>query len=99
MTAAEGLAAEGSAARAGVALGTISYGLQAHRQLRDRSELHILAAWGPDQLRLGLVDGQLAVLHLVAERRCATHPPAFLFGCGDLVADALAGDLALELSE
>ena len=35
----------------------------------------------------------------VAERRCTAHPHALGLGGGDLVADALGGDLALELRE
>src|SRR5437764_13588457 len=42
---------------------------------------------------------QLAVLYPVAERRHASHPPAFLFRRGNLVADAFAGDLAFELGK
>ena len=36
---------------------------------------------------------------IVAERRIAAHPDALLLGGGELVPDALAGDLALELGE
>jgi hypothetical protein len=50
-------------------------------------------------LRLGLVDDQLAVLRVIAERWLAAHPQALLLGGSDLVADPLAGDLALELCE
>jgi hypothetical protein len=39
------------------------------------------------------------LLEVVAERRWATHAPAFPLGSRDLVADALARDLALELGE
>ena len=49
--------------------------------------------------RLGVVDDQQAVLDIEAERRHATHPHPFALAGGDLVADALAGDLALELGE
>ena len=35
----------------------------------------------------------------IAERHRAAHPHALLLGGRDLVADALAGDLALELGE
>src|ERR1700693_5274435 len=43
--------------------------------------------------------GELAVPPLVSERRHPAHPHALLLRGGDLVADALAGDLALELRE
>src|SRR5260370_1683174 len=46
---------------------------------------------------LGWIDDQLALADVVAERRIAAHPPAFLLRGGDLVADTLAGDLALAL--
>ncbi len=36
---------------------------------------------------------------VVSEGWIAAHPHAFFLGGGDLVADALAGDLALELRE
>ena len=53
----------------------------------------------PDLGGLGLVDDQLAVLHPVAERRPAAHPHALLAGGGELVANALADHLPLELGE
>ena len=46
-----------------------------------------------------LVHDQLAVLDVVAERDEAAHPHALLARGGELVADALADDLALELRE
>jgi hypothetical protein len=49
--------------------------------------------------RLAVDDDELAVLRLITERRHAAHPHAFLLRGGDLVADALAGHLALELRE
>ena len=49
--------------------------------------------------RLALDDHQPAVLDLVAERRPAAHPHALLAGRRELVADALADHLALELGE
>jgi hypothetical protein len=49
--------------------------------------------------RFNLVDDQISVLAVVSEGWIAAHPHAFLLGGGDLVADALAGDLALELRE
>ena len=52
-----------------------------------------------DDAGLLLIDHQLTVAHVVAERRHAAHPHALLLGCGDLVAHALPDDLALELSK
>ena len=45
------------------------------------------------------VDHELAVLDVVAERHEAAHPHPLLARRGELVADALADHLALELSE
>ena len=53
----------------------------------------------PDEVRLRLVDHQLAVDDVVAERRHAAHPHALAPRGGELVADALADHLALELGE
>ena len=52
-----------------------------------------------DPLGVGFVDDELAVPDLVAERGPAAHPHALLAGGRDLVADALADDLAFELGE
>ena len=46
-----------------------------------------------------LVDGEGPAIGLVAERYEAAHPHALALGGGDLVADALSRDLALELGE
>ena len=46
-----------------------------------------------------LIDGDLSILGVVAERRHAADPKALALGGGDLVADALGGDLALELGK
>src|ERR1019366_7154553 len=48
---------------------------------------------------LGGVDDQLAVFHVITQRRHAAHPHAFFRGRGDLVADAFACDFPLELGE
>jgi hypothetical protein len=53
----------------------------------------------PDRRGLSLVNHQLAVAHVVAQRDMAAHPHAALAGCRDLVADALADNLPLELRE
>src|SRR5260221_13352669 len=45
------------------------------------------------------MDDELAVADLIAERGPSTHPHALFPGGGDLVADALANDLPLELGE
>ena len=52
-----------------------------------------------DQLGLAFVWDQPAVLDVVAKWRHAAHPHALALAGGDLVADALAGHLPLELGE
>ena len=52
-----------------------------------------------DRLGVRLIHDQLAVLDVVAERHEAAHPHALLAGGRELVADALADHLALELRE
>ena len=69
------------------------------RQCRRRAELNEPLEDHPDDRGLGLVNDQLAVLDVVAERRAAAHPHALASGGGELVADALADHLALELGE
>ena len=64
-------------------------------QQPHRAEFGIAAKDRAHEFRLAFDDDQLAVLHPIPERRHPTHPhPLFLRG-GDLVADALADDLAL----
>ncbi len=69
------------------------------RQQADAFHLQISSEDHPDRLGVGFVDHQLPVSGVVAERRCAAHPHALALGCRDLVPDALAGDLTLELGE
>ena len=68
-------------------------------QPANRAEFQVAAIDPPHRLRLGRVHHQLALPHIVAQRHDATHPDPLPLGGGDLVADALAGDLALELGE
>ena len=65
----------------------------------DRAVREVKPEEAPHGLGLSLVDHQAALAGLVAQRHEAAHPHAFGLGGGDLVADALAGDLALELGE
>ena len=66
---------------------------------RRRADLQEPLEDHPDDRGLRLVDDQLPVLDPVAHRHEAAHPHAALAGGGDLVADALADHLALELGE
>src|SRR6266436_7510751 len=51
----------------------------------------------PDGRGLGFIDGEGAVLSVVANGYPASHPHSFLLGRRDLIADPLTRDLALEL--
>src|SRR4029077_18464211 len=51
------------------------------------------------RLGLGRVDDEGAVGGVIAERHIAAHPHPLLLGGGDLVTDAFAGDLPLELTK
>jgi hypothetical protein len=66
---------------------------------RDRPQFRIAPEDQPDGRRLSLIHAQFAVFGVVAERHVAAHPHALLLRRRDLVADALAGDLALELGK
>src|SRR5208282_1176518 len=61
------------------------------------TEFGIAAKNEAHDFRLAADDDELAVLRLVTERRHPAHPHPLLLRGGDLVADALADDLALEL--
>ena len=52
-----------------------------------------------DLVCLGFIDDKGPIVGSVANGHEATHPESFLLGCRDLVADALASDLALELGK
>ena len=80
-------------------LGGDAIGGQVDGDLRRRADGQHLLEDAPHHCRLGVVDDQQAVLDVVAQRRDAAHPHPFALGGGDLVADALTGDLALELRE
>lgn len=69
-----------------------------HHQI-EAAQLKIAAENIPDAVGLSVIDGDLSVPGVVAERRHAADPETFSLGGGDLVADALRGDLALELGK
>src|SRR3984893_3365386 len=68
-------------------------------QQADRTEFGIAAENQANGIRLAIDHDKLVVLRSRPERRYAPHPHPLLFRGGDLVADALADDLALELRE
>src|SRR5437764_4112992 len=63
------------------------------------AELSIESEDAADGLGLGRVDDERALVGVIAQRDISAHPHALLLRGGDLVADALAGDLPLELSK
>src|SRR3546814_6494208 len=80
-------------------LGAITLGIELVGKRIDRGQLQIALHDVTDETGFAVVDHQLAVLDIIAERDRTAHPDALLLGSSDLVADALAGNLALELSE
>ena len=59
----------------------------------------IAAEDGPNAVGLSFIDGDLSVLGVIAKRRHAADPKTLALGGGNLVPDALGGDLALELGK
>src|ERR1700686_3731790 len=92
-------AADDSPRRQGSPSGDDPFSPDLPLQRRERSEREIALEYHADGFGLVLVGDQLLVLDLIAQGNHAADPKASLFRCGDLVADALAGDLALELGE
>ena len=68
-------------------------------QAVEAAKPEIAAEDGTNPLGLLINHHDLAVLGRVSERHDATHPEPLALGGGDLVADALRGDLALELGK
>src|SRR6476660_7893223 len=62
---------------------------QVRHQQVEAAKLEIAAEDGPYRIGLGLVDGYLAVLRVIAKRRHAADPETLALGGCDLVADAL----------
>src|SRR3990170_2932068 len=73
--------------------------IQLRLQMPHTAKLQVQPEDLANQCGLRLVDDESALVRPVADRRRAAHPHALLLGGGDLVADALARDLALELGE
>jgi hypothetical protein len=65
----------------------------------DPAELEIAPKDQSDLFGLMLHDGNLAVLHIVAEGEGTAHPKSLALGSCDLVPDPLGRDLPLELSK
>jgi hypothetical protein len=65
----------------------------------DAAEFEIASIDQADSLCLILDNGDLVVLHVIAEGEGTTDPKTFPFGGSDLVADALGSNFPLELGE
>src|SRR6476660_3310707 len=93
----EWLAADPSTRSARPRRAFASLGFELRLQQPHRAEFGIAAEDRAHDFRLAVDDDELAVLHPIPERWHPAHPHPLLFRGGDLVADALADDLALEL--
>ena len=62
-------------------------------QCVDAAEFEVAAVDQPDPLGLVLDDGNLVVLHVIAEGEGTADPQALSFRGSNLVADALGSDL------
>ena len=82
-----------------VGLGGDPFQGQFPNDVRDRLDFRKSGEDAPNGCGVLLLNDQLAVFDLVAQWRVAPHPQALAFAGGDLVADAFARDLALELGE
>jgi hypothetical protein len=79
--------------------GSSRFGSEVPDKFVDAGDLKISAEDHPDPFGFLLDDGELAVLQLIAKGEGATHPQPFALGGRNLVADALGGDLPLELGK
>ena len=71
--------------------------LEFNRHLPNGAQLQVERENQPDDLGLGPFDHQRPFVRTEPERDKPTHPEPLLLRRGDLVADPLAGDFALEL--
>jgi hypothetical protein len=65
----------------------------------NAADLKVALVGGADQGSVFIHHVERTILHPVTERDDAAHPESLLLGRGDLVADALARDLPLELGK
>ena len=74
-------------------------GVENYLEAHHAADFEIAAKEGADELGLLFDNVEGAIFDPVAERNRSAHPDALPFRRGDLVADSLARDLALELGE
>src|SRR5437764_1387514 len=89
------LPAPATAGAAGPLLADNSLELQLVPEQTHRAQHAISPEDVPHRVCFAGNDDKLMIAHRVAERRHAAHPHALLLRGGDLIADALAGDLSL----
>jgi hypothetical protein len=85
----EGNATNGLPCLQGPHLGDDAPVAQVRHQQVEAAKVEIAAEDGPDAVSFSIIDGDLSVLRVIAERRHATDPKTLALGGGDLVPDAL----------
>src|SRR5262249_32819252 len=93
---AEGAAAKHAAGGQDAPLAADSLSIKVDLQPGNTAECEIALQDQPDHLGLRLIHDESALAHVIAERNGPTHPHAFTAGSGELIADALTGNLPLE---
>jgi hypothetical protein len=81
------------------ALGVVPGGIQLLHQLRGRADLQEALEDVPDEARLAHIDHQLALPHVIAERRMASHPKSSLAGGKKLGSNPFGSQLSLKLAK
>jgi len=72
---------------------------QLFAELPDAALFQVVFVDQLDYISFNRIDHQLALFYVTAEGRHSSHPHAFALGGRDLVTNALAGDLGLELGK
>src|SRR5881394_209112 len=98
-TTGEGNAADSLAGLQGPHLGDDAALAKVCHQEMEAAELKVASEDDSNAFGLSVIDRDLAVLGVVAERGHAADPEPLALGGRDLVADALGGNLPLELGE
>ena len=75
------------------------FGLEVAREFVDPADLQVAAEDQPHPFSLVRHDNKLTILQRIAKGEGAAHPNPLALGGGNLVADTLGGDLALELGK
>ena len=92
-------AAQDLPCRSRIALGSKFQAGELGLEFADISQFEKKLKDCPDRLGFSLVDNERAVFSVISNGHPAAHPHSLLLGSGNLVADPLAGHLALELGK